>query len=208
MCCFLLFPLPVTVVFFSVLFYLGCTRLVFFFCRLLNLLHVIFAWLTTEINHNTTMIIKKVGTIAVEVLLTHKGCTSLGIFFAVSENPPCLSFAFAWLTTELSTMNKNNAKQVGTETLIDKSKSTKTVLMSLFEGSGNDDIEGVTSINACYGGTAALLNAVAWVESSGWDGRYAIVVAADIAVYAEVDTDTVVVQWCILFLYRVLGVIP
>eukprot|EP00903_Cladosiphon_okamuranus_P006261 g6144.t1 len=75
--------------------------------------------------------------------------------------------------------------EVGTETLIDKSKSTKTVLMSLFEGSGNDDIEGVTSINACYGGTAALLNAVAWVESSGWDGRYAIVVAADIAVYAE-----------------------
>lgn len=75
---------------------------------------------------------------------------------------------------------------MGTETLIDKSKSTKTVLMSLFEGSGNDDIEGVTTINACYGGTAALLNAVAWVESSGWDGRYAIVVAADIAVYAEV----------------------
>lgn len=75
---------------------------------------------------------------------------------------------------------------MGTETLIDKSKSTKTVLMSLFEESGNDDIEGVTTINACYGGTAALLNAVAWVESSGWDGRYAIVVAADIAVYAEV----------------------
>lgn len=44
----------------------------------------------------------------------------------------------------------------------------------------------MTTINACYGGTAALLNAVAWVESSGWDGRYAIVVAADIAVYAEV----------------------
>ncbi|CAN0489722.1 unnamed protein product, partial [Ectocarpus sp. 8 AP-2014] len=57
--------------------------------------------------------------------------------------------------------------------------------MSLFEDSGNDDIEGVTTVNACYGGTAALLNAVAWVESSGWDGRYAIVVAADIAVYAE-----------------------
>ncbi|CAM9797074.1 unnamed protein product [Ascophyllum nodosum] len=75
--------------------------------------------------------------------------------------------------------------EVGTETLIDKSKSTKTVLMSLFEDAGNDDIEGVTTINACYGGTAALLNAVAWVESSGWDGRYAIVVAADIAVYKE-----------------------
>ncbi|CAM9856572.1 unnamed protein product, partial [Chrysoparadoxa australica] len=75
--------------------------------------------------------------------------------------------------------------EVGTESLIDKSKSTKTVLMQLFESAGNTDVEGATVINACYGGTAALLNAVAWVESSGWDGRYACVVAADIAVYAE-----------------------
>ena len=73
--------------------------------------------------------------------------------------------------------------EVGTESLVDKSKSTKTVLMSLFEG--NTDIEGATVINACYGGTAALLNALAWVDSSSWDGRYAIVVAADIAVYAD-----------------------
>lgn len=49
----------------------------------------------------------------------------------------------------------------------------------------NSDMEGATVINACYGGTAALLNAFLWVESSGWDGRYAIVVAADIATYAR-----------------------
>jgi hydroxymethylglutaryl-CoA synthase len=73
--------------------------------------------------------------------------------------------------------------EVGTETLVDKSKSTKTVLMDLFPG--NTDIEGATVINACYGGTAALLNAFLWVESDGWDGRYAIVVAADIACYAR-----------------------
>lgn len=48
----------------------------------------------------------------------------------------------------------------------------------------NTDIEGATIVNACYGGTAALFNAMAWCESSGWDGRYAIVVAADIATYA------------------------
>lgn len=74
--------------------------------------------------------------------------------------------------------------EVGTETLVDKSKSVKTVLMQLFEEAGNTDIEGVDTTNACYGGTAALFNAAAWVESSAWDGRYAIVVAADIAVYA------------------------
>ncbi|XP_071836385.1 hydroxymethylglutaryl-CoA synthase 1-like isoform X2 [Apostichopus japonicus] len=74
--------------------------------------------------------------------------------------------------------------EVGTETIIDKSKSVKTVLMQLFEESGNTDIEGIDTTNACYGGTAALFNAVNWVESSSWDGRYALVVAGDIAVYA------------------------
>lgn len=38
--------------------------------------------------------------------------------------------------------------EIGTESLIDKSKSTKTVLMSLFEDAGNHDIEGVTVVNA------------------------------------------------------------
>lgn len=73
--------------------------------------------------------------------------------------------------------------EVGTETLVDKSKSTKTVLMDLF--GENTDVEGATVINACYGGTAALLNAFTWCESSAYDGRYAIVVAVDIAAYAR-----------------------
>jgi len=74
---------------------------------------------------------------------------------------------------------------VGTETIIDKSKSVKTVLMDLFEASGNHDIEGIDSKNACYGSTAALFNAINWIESSSWDGRNAIVFAGDIAIYAE-----------------------
>lgn len=74
---------------------------------------------------------------------------------------------------------------VGTETIIDKSKSAKTVLMNLFAESGNSDIEGLDSKNACYGSTAALFNAINWVESSSWDGRDAIVTAGDIAIYAE-----------------------
>lgn len=75
--------------------------------------------------------------------------------------------------------------EVGTETVIDKSKSVKSVLMQLFEESGNREVEGIDSINACYGGTAALLNAINWVESSSWDGRYAVVVTGDIAVYEK-----------------------
>lgn len=75
--------------------------------------------------------------------------------------------------------------EVGTETIIDKSKSVKSVLMQLFEESGNHDVEGVDTTNACFGGTSALYNALSWVESSSWDGRLAIVVAGDIAIYAE-----------------------
>lgn len=74
---------------------------------------------------------------------------------------------------------------VGTETLIDKSKSIKSVLMQLFEETGNYDVQGIDTTNACFGGTASLHHAVDWIESSSWDGRYAIVVCGDIAVYAE-----------------------
>ncbi|XP_026743390.1 hydroxymethylglutaryl-CoA synthase 1 [Trichoplusia ni] len=75
--------------------------------------------------------------------------------------------------------------EVGTETIIDKSKSVKTYLMTLFAEQGATDVEGIDTTNACYGGTAALFNAVNWVESSSWDGRKAIVVAGDIAVYGK-----------------------
>ncbi|KAK4983972.1 3-hydroxy-3-methylglutaryl coenzyme A synthase [Elasticomyces elasticus] len=55
--------------------------------------------------------------------------------------------------------------------------------MQLFADSGNTEIEGVDTVNACYGGTSALFNAVNWIESRSWDGRDALVVTGDIAVY-------------------------
>ena len=73
--------------------------------------------------------------------------------------------------------------EVGTESLVDKSKSTKTTLMSLLAASGNRDVEGATTLNACYGGTAALFNSAAWAASPEARGRLAVYVAADIAVY-------------------------
>jgi hydroxymethylglutaryl-CoA synthase len=75
--------------------------------------------------------------------------------------------------------------EVGTETLLDKSKSVKSVLMQLFEKSGNLNVEGVDTVNACYGGTNAVFNAINWIESSAWDGRNAVVVAGDIALYKK-----------------------
>ena len=82
------------------------------------------------------------------------------------------------LTVVDQLMRKNNISytdigrlEVGTETIVDKSKSVKSVLMQLFEESGNTDLEGVDTTNACYGGTAALFNAINWIESSSWDGK-------------------------------------
>ena len=57
--------------------------------------------------------------------------------------------------------------------------------MSFFKASGNHDVEGVTSVNACYGSTNAIFNTVNWIESQAWDGRLGVVVSSDIAVYPK-----------------------
>lgn len=73
--------------------------------------------------------------------------------------------------------------EIGTETLIDKAKSVKTTLTRLF--GNNTELEGVSNVNACYGGTAALFNCMDWLRSPDWNGKYALLVCGDIAVYAE-----------------------
>lgn len=98
-------------------------------------------------------------------------------------NSLCLTVTKNLLERNGLSPNDIGRLEVGTETIIDKSKSVKTVLMQLFQD--NTDIEGVDTTNACYGGTAALFNALNWIESSAWDKRYALVVCADIAVYAK-----------------------
>lgn len=58
--------------------------------------------------------------------------------------------------------------------------------MQLFSKYGNHDIEGISTVNACYGGTAALFNTLAWIESSAYDGkRLGMVVTVDVAVYKK-----------------------
>lgn len=85
-------------------------------------------------------------------------------------NSLCLTVVQHLIERNNISYNDIGRLEVGTETIIDKSKSVKTVLMQLFAECQNSDIEGVDTINACYGGTAALFNAVNWIESSHWDG--------------------------------------
>ena len=99
--------------------------------------------------------------------------------------------------------NEIGRLEVGTETLIDKSKSVKSVLMQLFNG--NNDVEGIDTLNACYGGTNALFNSLNWIESSAWDGKDAIVVCGDIAIYdkgAARPTGGAGVVACLLYTSR------
>mmetsp|Transcript_155323 Transcript_155323/g.282450 ORF Transcript_155323/g.282450 Transcript_155323/m.282450 type:complete len:872 (-) Transcript_155323:187-2802(-) len=75
---------------------------------------------------------------------------------------------------------------IGSESLIDRSKSMKAYLMDMFErfgdaATGLGNIEGVDMYNACYGGQAAHLCCLNWVESDRWDGRYAICIPTDIS---------------------------
>mmetsp|Transcript_25524 Transcript_25524/g.44552 ORF Transcript_25524/g.44552 Transcript_25524/m.44552 type:complete len:873 (+) Transcript_25524:131-2749(+) len=75
---------------------------------------------------------------------------------------------------------------IGSESLIDRSKSMKAYLMDMFErfgdaATGLGNIEGVDMYNACYGGQAAHLCCLSWVESDRWDGRYAVPIATDIS---------------------------
>eukprot|EP00128_Syssomonas_multiformis_P001332 Colp12_sorted_trinity150504_noHs@31826 len=100
-------------------------------------------------------------------------------------NSICLTVVKNLMTRHNISYDDVGRLEVGTETIIDKSKSVKTVLMQLFQEKGNTEIEGIDTTNACYGGTAALFNSLAWLESSAWNGKYAIVVAGDIAVYAK-----------------------
>lgn len=57
--------------------------------------------------------------------------------------------------------------------------------MKLFK---NKNIEGVTNLNACYGGTAAILNCISWGKSEG-KGRFSIVVMSDVAVYDDIRAE-------------------
>ncbi|RVW72940.1 Hydroxymethylglutaryl-CoA synthase [Vitis vinifera] len=92
--------------------------------------------------------------------------------------------------------------EVGSETVIDKSKSIKTFLMQIFElavsslrvmktlgqpieTNINFSRSGFNKCMLWWDGTAALFNCINWVESSSWDGRHGLVVCTDNAVYAE-----------------------
>lgn len=72
--------------------------------------------------------------------------------------------------------------EVGSESHFDRAKSIRSFLSRLLPSPG---VGGSDHLSACYGGTAALFAAISWMQSALWDGRLAVVITTDIAIYAE-----------------------
>lgn len=96
-------------------------------------------------------------------------------------NSICLTVADRLLTRLGIDRSLIGRIDVGSESHVDRAKSIKSVLMRLFHP--RHDISGSDHLSACFGGTAALFSALSWIESTLWDGRLALVVAGDVAVY-------------------------
>lgn len=72
--------------------------------------------------------------------------------------------------------------EVGSESNPDRSKSIKTHIVGLYPREWRS-CSGADCLNACFGGTAAMLNSLNWIESREWNGKYALVVMTDVAEY-------------------------
>ena len=70
---------------------------------------------------------------------------------------------------------------VGSESLLDRSKSLKTGLMASFEARGDCAVEGTDFYHAYEGGILALRRCIDWSQSASWDGRWAVAICADVA---------------------------
>lgn len=75
--------------------------------------------------------------------------------------------------------------EVGTESAVDRGKSTKSFLMSMFEADDHHGVEGTDTFNACYGGTNAYFSTMNWMQGFGWNGASGIVVCSDPAVHPD-----------------------
>ena len=68
--------------------------------------------------------------------------------------------------------------QTACESLLDRSKSIKSNLMSLFPPSCCD-VEGIDSSSSGNGGTTAVLACLDWLQGPAWDGRWALAICTD-----------------------------
>ena len=59
------------------------------------------------------------------------------------------------------------------------SKAITASIVNMLRSAGNEDVEGIVSPNSSYASVTSFVSAVNWIESSSWDGRYAMVIAGN-----------------------------
>ena len=110
----------------------------------------------------------------------------------VADDEDTVSMAMSSLTRMMRRCELGVAEigrlEVGTESAVDRGKSTKSFLMALFEARDHHSVEGVDTFNACYGGTNAFFSTANWIESSAWTGAHGVVVCSDPAVHPDPAT--------------------
>ena len=110
----------------------------------------------------------------------------------VADDEDTVSMAMSSLTRMMRRRELGVAEigrlEVGTESAVDRGKSTKSFLMALFEARDHHSVEGVDTFNACYGGTNAFFSTANWIEGSAWTGAYGVVVCSDPAVHPDPAT--------------------
>lgn len=108
-------------------------------------------------------------------------------FSVPDRNEDCVSLALSALSNLLNKFNVDindvGKIEVGSESNFDSAKSIKSYLTDLF--GNNTSISGCDNVNACYGGTNAFLNSLAWLDSCLCNRTYAIVICTDISLYKE-----------------------
>ena len=70
-------------------------------------------------------------------------------------------------------------------TMLDRSKSTKSELVTLLERNAGVETDGVDVYDASAGNALAVLSCISWVQGKSWDGRWAVTVCSDVASVAH-----------------------
>ena len=59
------------------------------------------------------------------------------------------------------------------------SRAMTASIVNMLRSAGNADVEGIVSQNSSYASVTSFVRAVDWIESSFWDGRYAMVIVGN-----------------------------
>ncbi|KIM35562.1 hypothetical protein M413DRAFT_32419 [Hebeloma cylindrosporum] len=90
------------------------------------------------------------------------------------------TFAASSLLTKYAVEpNRIGRVDVSLTTSSGSSRAITASIVNMLRSAGNPDVEGIVSPNSSYASVTSFVSAVSWIESSSWDGRYAMVIVGN-----------------------------